>query len=403
MDRQILLHPQTMRIPSLIKFGAVAWLGGIPAMAEVPYVFEGRMERVDAELVNDLRSGWVLAGSFLESPAAEDRTVEGSQENGRLSGGISGIELTVDHYRILRFEAFGGNFSSGIAYQNEAGNGRGQDFVGLDLALDGTAIGDGDRPYRASWLQIWLYDNRGRMLEGMPTSLERVSRQWEYGWFRLLFSREGESDFVFAEGSLTVFREWDEEATSEPVDWEGLVHKMAGELLERDATIAEQAETMSRLRSRITGLTHMVDRLLEEREWLEEELKRVQAIARPEESSLIEDVASLQAATVLQAEEIENLNKQRDKLEERLGASEAMRREAVRELESLTRQLMYLEEAYTQLKRNSVVDPVIIREEKLSIDTALIPEATSAENSRKSRNAKDAEPVRIFKGPRKYR
>lgn len=147
----------------------------------------------------------------------------------------------------------------------------------------------------------------------------------------------------------------------------------------------------------------MVDRLLEEREWLEEELKRVQAIARPEESSLIEDVASLQAATVLQAEEIENLNEQRDKLEERLGASEAMRREAVRELESLTRQLMYLEEAYTQLKRNSVVDPVIIREEKLSIDTSLIPEATSAENSRKSLNAKDAEPVRIFKGPRKYR
>jgi hypothetical protein len=105
--------------------------GGLKAEEGDLWIFEGLITESDPILAPELQSGWVLAGSFLlsqvdmeEEPLAEDNP------GGRLTGGISKAEISVDLYHQLHFEAAQIQGPAGFDYQNNDPERDGRDLLG---------------------------------------------------------------------------------------------------------------------------------------------------------------------------------------------------------------------------------------------------------------------------------
>jgi hypothetical protein len=155
------------RVLLLVGVGAIFLnpVSGEPAR----WIYEGLITQADPALAPDLQSGWVLAGSFLFDPLELEEAIPMSEvRSGRLEGGVSEGELTVDLYYQIRFEATQATDYAGFDYHENDRDHDGRDLIGWFLPMSGKLKESG---WRSTWLQVWLSDPEGKMLRSAPPAV----------------------------------------------------------------------------------------------------------------------------------------------------------------------------------------------------------------------------------------
>src|SRR5210317_419877 len=120
------------------------------------WIFEGLITETSTSLAPDLQSGWVLSGSFLLDPLELNaQFTEDNRHSGRMTGGITEGEMTVDLYHQVLFEAFQQPGLAGFDFQDNSIEEDGRDLFGWFFPLVGQL---GETGWKSTWLQIWLMD-----------------------------------------------------------------------------------------------------------------------------------------------------------------------------------------------------------------------------------------------------
>ncbi len=244
------------------------WGGAVFGQGSERWVFEGSITATDTALEPELQSGWVLSGSFLlNTIQMQEQISEGDERSGRFVGGISEGELTVDQYYNVQFEANQELGLAGFDFQDNNFEEDGRDLLGWFFPLNGKLA---DTEWISAWLQIWLMDPDGNMINHLPVKISPYGMDWKSGWFRLTFKDEsGES--VHADGRIENFSP--ESRVNEDVNtqWYSVATDLSRQLVDRDSTINLLEKELSDVQERMDGLRRMVDLLVEERSNLEEE------------------------------------------------------------------------------------------------------------------------------------
>lgn len=304
----------------------------MPCAAEPQiWVYEGLITQADPSLSPDLQSRWVLSGSFRFDPLQleEDFSSEDFR-TGRLSGGISQGELTVDLYHSVHFEAIQEGSMAGFDYEvNDRDNG-GRDLLGWFLPMEGQLKESG---WSSRWLQVWLADPDGRMLRVAPPRIPPAGFDWKAGWFRLTFvNLSGEVAYV--EGRMEVFSPESSLAREED-SWSVALGNLGRKLQERDQTILSLREELARARNRMDSLRQMVDLLMEERSHLEDESARLQKEVEALDPGTREALAEVHAEKALLEEELAVLKERNVALVESLSGSSLEQRQLLERLNAL--------------------------------------------------------------------
>lgn len=289
------------------------------------WVYEGRLDHVDGALVPELKSGWVLSGSFLYDAARMRPDMDAAAAGRtRYAGGIEGAEATVDLYYQLKTSALQGDGPAGYDWMADEADASSQIhfFIPLKGALEGT-------DWTLRWLQLVL---RGAWGEASPTVL-KSGFTWDSGYFRLIY---GDSDGASAEawGALTLFGRSGEAELKESATWEAALTDLARSLESRDATIISLEEALAQTRSKVAALQAMLDLMagqrleleaenerLEERlqAWPEEERSR-QAGEAAERALLTEALANAETRNVALVAQVEAMTTHAASLQLRLDA-----------------------------------------------------------------------------------
>lgn len=332
--------------------------GGFLASAQESsrWIFEGQLTRVDPVLAPDLQSGWVLAGSFLFAPMEmEEEPVGGPVRSGRLAGGISEAELTVDLYYQLHFEAYQAAGLAGVDYRDDDPEQDGRDIFGWFIPVNGEL---GDTGWSARWLQLWLADPEGRMIRGLPPRFSPHGFDWQAGWFRLTFVNES-GETALAEGHLEVFAPaGDLSDEEEEKRWRGVAAELSALLEERDASILKLREELARAHERLSGLQQLVDLMVSERAHLKEENIQLRDQAALADPAVAEAMAGLTAEKALLLEQVEDLRVQSRRLESLLSESEKDRRilrERLQEFQE--REILAAAAGHTEMEAGRQMEP----------------------------------------------
>jgi regulator of replication initiation timing len=311
------------RVLLLIGAGAILLnpLSGEPAN----WVYEGLITQADPALAPHLQSGWVLAGSFLFDPLELEEAIPMNEvRSGRLEGGISEGELTVDLYYQVHFEARQTTGYAGFDYHENDPDNDGRDVIGWFLPMSGKLK---ESDWQSTWLQVWLSDPEGNMLRAAPPAVPPAGFQWESAWFRLTFvDQAGEQ--AFAEGRMEVFSPESEVERLDPeAELSSIIADLGNRLVERDAVIEELRSDLATLQNRVTGLRSMVDLMVEERTHLQSETARLEEQLEQVDPQAQEALAGMTAEKALVEQKLSDMEAQNTTLEQRLGESEARRRE----------------------------------------------------------------------------
>jgi uncharacterized coiled-coil protein SlyX len=322
------------RIISTILLLACA---GLQAEEGDRWIFEGLITEVNPRLAPELQGGWVLAGSFLLAQVEmEEEPLAPEVPGGRLSGGISQAEISVDLYHQLHFEAAQIPGLAGFDYQNDDPERDGRDLLGWFFPVGGQLK---ESQWSSRWLQVWLVDPEGKMIRDVPPRISPYGIKFKTAWFRLTFANDaGES--VFADGRMDVFLpESQVDELDEATHWRGVAVELGNQLMEKDSVISGLRKDLASAQARLSGLRNMVDLLVQEREHLQTEnrlLAEEAAKADPEVDAKLTDL-TLEKSFLEQA--IDELSDQNQTLSESLAASEVERRHLLNKLEDLQRDL----------------------------------------------------------------
>lgn len=310
-------------------------LVGIASLLAEParWVFEGVAVTVDPVLAPELKSGWVVSGSFLLDPLEmEEAVMPSGARDGRLTGGMTEGELTLDLYHQVRFEAGQVPGLAGFDYRDNDPEAENRDLLRWFLPLSGEVESG---KWSSTWLEVWLFDPEGEMLRAMPPPVPPGGFSWDSSWFRLTFVNS-EMEEAFIEGRFVVFAPLDSiDRDYAGEDLSAIIEDLGNRLIKRDRTIADLSLELAKARDRITGLRQMVDLLVEERQRLEEEtatLSEKAALADPE---IVERLAGLEAEKALLASELENSAMERETIREQLLSVEGQRQKLALEVEEL--------------------------------------------------------------------
>jgi hypothetical protein len=229
------------------------------------WVFEGRLEHVDAALVPDLKSGWVLSGSFFIDPAQMEPDVDAAaMGKPRLAGGIENAEMTVDLYYQVRFAATQGDGLAGydwLAATNEAAA-QVVYFLPFTGQLEQT-------DWSIRWVQVSL---RGDwQVAPLP---EDSWLDWKSGFFRLIFS-DSAGQTAEGWGSVTLFGPAGEAELNETEGWRAALADLGRLLGERDTAIASLESALGEAREKMAVLQRMLDMMSQQRLEVEAENRRL--------------------------------------------------------------------------------------------------------------------------------
>lgn len=323
------------------------------AADEHTWVYEGVITDADPALAPDLKSGWVLSGSFVFDPAALEEDPDLTKErSGRMGEGISAAELTVDLYYQIHFQALQVPGLAGFDYENDDPEADGRDQIGWFIPMHGKLK---ESAWSSRWLQAWLLDPEGEMIRSTPPDVPSSGFAWDRGWFRLVFVNESGEE-AFAEGYLEFFGpEAQLEPEGEQEQWSAIVADLGNQLAERDTLIASMQVELEEARARVESLRRMVDLLVEERTSLQDEnalLAEKAMLANPE---VEEKLASLTAEKALAEAAFEDLAKRNLALAETLSESEWERRRLLRQIAELTALQEEAEETPLRMQRQDTV------------------------------------------------
>ena len=297
------------------------------------WVFEGLLSRVDPVLAPDLKSGWVLSGSFeLEPLELQEEFLAEDSRSGRLSGGISGAELTIDLYYSVLFEAGQSEGMAGFDFNDDDPEKEKRDLLGWFIPMRGDL---GESGWELQWLQVWLNDPSGNMLRTVPPPVPPYGFAWQSGWFRLSFVHEA-GQAAYAEGHLSVFSP---ENVLEELSGEerlaGMVAELSSQLQQRDTRIAILESQLAESTERLSSVRRMVDLLYDERSQLLDENNRLSEQAEMANPETQAKMAELLSEKALLEESLSGLDDRNRALAESLADSERERRLLVRQLREL--------------------------------------------------------------------
>ncbi len=308
--RQLLLFTMAIGLPVVTGYGA----------EPQRWVFEGLLTEASPSLAPQLVSGWVLSGSFDFSPLeVEEDFREPELRSGRMTGGISRGELTVDLYYQVKFQAVQGDGMSGFDFQNDHPEEDGRDLLGWFFPMQGEL---GTTGWTLEWLQVWLSDPAGKMITHLPVQIPPSGLNWKTAWFRLTFANEQGKE-AYADGLIKVFSpESNLDAVSDAESWYAVAADLSTQLVQRDATILSLREELDAVRIRMEGLQRMVDLLVEERSSLQEENLLLSEQAEAADPEVLEELAALTAEKSILEDTMVGLTEKADSLQLRLAASE---------------------------------------------------------------------------------
>ena len=307
----------------------------LPAEDSTVWIFEGLITEADPALAPDLQSGWVLAGSFTYTPIEmTGQAVEAEVGAGRLAGGVTDTELTIDLYYQVHFSAEQVTGLAGCDYQDNDPEKDGRDLLGWFFPVHGQLK---DTAWNSTWLQVWLADSSGKMIRRVPPTIPPLGLEWERGWFRLTLQNE-EGQKVYVDGRMEYFGP-EGGADGDPAgEWKQVADNLGKILIERDATISRMQVELEESRQRVAGLRQMVDLLVQERTHLQEENALLQEQAKASDPEVEAAMTELTIQQTLLEAQIEELSTRNSSLAESLAESEKERRQLmlqIQEQESL--------------------------------------------------------------------
>lgn len=316
-------------------------------------MFEGLITESDPVLAPDLQSGWVLAGSFLLNPLEmEEQFSDRDTRSGRITGGVTQGELTVDLYYQVLFEAEQQPGLAGFDYQDNNLEQDGRDLYGWFLPMTGKL---GQTGWTSAWLQIWLMDPEGKMISHLPVKISPYGIEWKSGWFRLTFNNEqGES--VHADGRIEVFSPESKLDDSNSSKWYSVASELSRQLMERDTTIGLLQNELTEVKLRLDGLRKMVDLLVDERASLQEDNKLLRERAEAADPEMIHKLAELTAEKSLLETRINDLSGENDSLLLKLDDSERERIDLLRKLADLEKQ--YLQQDVAEIVEQPAMESI---------------------------------------------
>ncbi len=352
------------------------WGGTVFGQGSERWVFEGLITETDTALTQELQSGWILSGSFLlNTIQMQEQISEGDERSGRFVGGISEGELTVDQYYNVLFEATQESGLAGFDFQNNNLEEDGRDLLGWFFPLKGKLA---DTEWISAWLQIWLMDPDGNMINHLPVKISPYGMDWKSGWFRLTFKNEsGESAHV--DGRIENFSPESSVNEEENTQWYSVATDLSRQLFERDLTINLLEKELSDVQERMDGLRRMVDLLVEERSNLEEENEILREQAENADPAVIDKLASLTTDKFLLENQLEDLSGENESLQGKLNQSERDRVELLRKLQELESKLQKEEPEEIEQVRTDKVElipmefpiPILQQEDEQKV---LLPE-----------------------------
>lgn len=305
----------------------------LSAQEAEPWLFEGLITEADPALAPDLQSGWVLAGSFLFNRLElQEEPVPPEARGGRLAGGISQAELTIDLYYQLHFEARQVAGLAGFDYQDNDPDFDGRDLLGWFFPVQGDLKESG---WSSTWLQVWLADPAGEMIRGVPPRISPYGIPFKSAWFRLTFE-DAAGKTAHADGRMDIFAPQAEvDSMDEETSWKGVAIELSDELMRKDSVIEELRQDLAASIARMEGLRNMVDLLVQERESLRQENRLLQEEAAKADPEVQAKLVDLEVEKSLLESRIEELSGQKQALADSLAASEVERRELSRRIEEL--------------------------------------------------------------------
>jgi len=316
----------------LLAPALVGGLAAAPPGAESLWVFEGVISEADPALAPDLQGGWVLSGSFVFAPIEmEEEIPPADGRAGRLSGGISAAELTIDLYHQAHFSALQAPGMAGFDYRKGDPQDDPRDLFGWFIPMRGRLKESG---WSTRWLQVWLSDPEGRLIRSVPPRVPPRGLDWKAAWFRLTFvNAAGES--VHAEGPLDMFGPEDAAAGDDAAAWMSVATRLGDRLRERDSIIVTLREELDQARARVDSLRRMVDLLVEERTELQRDNALLQEAARQGDPARQAAFAELTAEKALLEAELADLTEKQTALADTLALSERGRRQLLARIEEL--------------------------------------------------------------------
>lgn len=299
------------------------------------WVFEGQVTAVDPVLSPALQSGWVLSGGFRFVPIEmEEEPVGPEHGGGRLSGGVSRTEVSIDLYYQIQFEATQAKGLVGFDYLDNDPENEGRDLYSWFFPVQGALKESG---WSSRWLQVWLADPKGEMIPFTPPTISPRGLDFAEAWFRLTFVNEG-GEVAHVDGRMEVFAPAGEtDLNDEVVHWRWVAADLGNQLLEKESVIAKLREDLASAQLRLSGLKNMVDLLVEERQHLQSENRFLEERAAAADPAVEEQLTELTAEKSLLENEIAELSEMNRALAEGLAVSEVERRgllDRLAELES---------------------------------------------------------------------
>jgi len=299
------------------------------------WIFEGLITESDPSLAPQLQSGWVLAGSFLMNTLEmEEQFVDEETRSGRITGGITEAEMTVDLYYQVLFQAAQQPGLIGFDFQDNNPEENGRDLFGWFFPLKGKLA---DTEWVSTWLQIWLMDPDGKMIRYSPVKISPYGIKWKSGWFRLTFANE-KGETAHADGRIELFSPESNVDEMDRSPWQAAAADLSRQLMERDSTISLLQSELTEAKSRLDGLRRMVDLLVEERANLQEDNELLKKRAEAADPKILEKLAEITAEKSLLESRINDLSGENDLLQLRLGKSEQERHQLLQNIENLQNQ-----------------------------------------------------------------
>ncbi len=326
----------------LCMFVLISLGQGSHAQAAERWIFEGLITEADPVLAPDLQSGWVLSGSFLlNALELQPQFTSEDRHSGRMTGGVTETEITVDLYRQVLFEAVQQPGLAGFDFQDNTIEADGRDLFGWFFPIVGDVA---DTGWRSSWLQIWLMDPEGDMISHIPVKVSPYGIDWKSGWFRLTFVDDA-GNSVHADGRIEVFCPESGIDDQDGSPWYAIAADLSQQLVQRDQTIRLLEAELSDVKERMEGLRRMVDLLVDERASLQEDNALLQEKAAAADPEMLEKLTELTAEKSLLESQISELSGENEALRTELLRSQQDKQDSLDRMHQLEQQLLSLEKA----------------------------------------------------------
>lgn len=345
--------------------------------AEDLWFFEGVVEQVDAALVPDLQSGWVLAGSFyLDAMAMQEVDVNAPAGAGRLLSGITAAELAIELYYQTQFYTEQNDGYAGVDYFSGR-SGEADDRLHWFIPMAGEL---GETGFRAGWLHMGLAAEAGGLIRRLPVQFPPQGLAWQSGWFRLQLIHD-ELEPVWVQGRMEVFAPeaaLPVEALTQP-DWAARADELARRLRQQDEMVRELSTSLQAAQLRIDNLRELTTALITERQLLEDENVRLLQRWETVDADGRVLLDGLKAERALLEEELQQLERVNTELLEELLAEQTERAQLQRDLARL------------QAKQEAPAPELPQRQSHVPVEHPLL--GTSATMTIVERHVPDAQPV----------